>query len=92
MNALPKARRSAAKLPEEFEIASFKRLDEDRRVAEIKIGPVLCGSVYLTGCQSTAPNVSWPRTLKGYVIIEIDQPLRSRIEKALLARLGKGGR
>jgi hypothetical protein len=92
MNALPKARRSAAKLPEEFTVSSFKTLDPDRRVAEIKIGPVLCGSVYLTGCQTTAPNVSWPRTARGYPIVIVDDPIRSEIEKALLALLGKGRR
>jgi hypothetical protein len=92
MNALPKARRSAAKLPEEFEISSFKTLDPDRRVAEIKIGPILMGSVYITGAKTTAPNISWPRTARGYPIIVVDDPLRSEIEKALLARLRKGGR
>jgi hypothetical protein len=90
MSALRKTRRSAEKLPDGFEIASYKRLDDDRRVAEVRVGPILMGSVYLTGCQTTAPNVSWPRTARGYPIIVVDDPLRSRIEKALLARLGKG--
>lgn len=89
MAALQTAR-SADKLPENYTIVSFKTLDPDRRVAEIKIGPVLCGSVYITGAKTTAPNVSWPRTARGYPLIVVDDPLRSQIEKSLLARLGKG--
>lgn len=91
MAALPKAKRSADKLPE-FDVVSYKRLDDDRRVAEVRIGPVLLGSIYLTGCQSRVPNVSWPLTSRGYVIAQVDEPLRSQIEKSLLARLRKGGR
>ncbi len=89
MAALPKAEGSADKLPE-FTIASFKTLDADRRVAEVKVGPILLGSVYITGAKTTAPNVSWPRTARGYPLIVVDDPLRSQIEKSLLARLGKG--
>lgn len=89
MNALPKAEGGADKLPE-FTIVSLKRLDEDRRVAEIKVGPILMGSVYLTGCQSRVPNVSWPKTARGYPVIVVDQPLRSKIEEDLLSRLKKG--
>lgn len=84
--------RSADKLPEDYSIVSFKTLDPDRRVAEIKIGPVSCGSVYITGAKTTAPNVSWPRTARGYPIITVDDPLRSQIETALLARLKKASR
>lgn len=88
MAALQTAR-SADKLPENYTIVSFKTLDPDRRVAEIKIGPVLCGSVYITGAKTAAPNISWPRTARGYPIIIVDDPLRAEIEKGLLARLGK---
>lgn len=91
MSALPKAKGGAGKLPD-YTVTSFKRLDDDRRVAEVKVGPILLGSIYLTGCQSRVPNVSWPRTQRGYPLIVVDDPLRSEIEKDLVARLRKGGR
>ena len=89
MDALLKVR-SADTLPE-FSIASFKQVDDDRFVAEVQIGFVLCGSVYLTGCQSATPQVIWPRTVRGYPIIVVDEPLRAVIEVALRARLTEGG-
>lgn len=89
MDASPKAEGSAEKLPE-FSVVNFKTLDTDRRVAEVKVGPILLGSIYITGAQSTAPRVSWPRTERGYPLIVVDEPLRSQIEKALLSRIRKG--
>ena len=89
MDALPKVR-SADTLPE-FSIASFKQVDDDRFVAEVQIGFVLCGSIYLTDCQSATPRVIWPRTVRGYPIIVVDEPLRAVIEVALRALLTGGG-
>lgn len=71
-----------------FKLHGLKRVDDDRRVCEITIGPVKVGSVWVTGARTTAPNISWPRTTRGYPIIEIEDPdLRSDIEKAILAEL-----
>lgn len=89
MNALPKIR-SADTLPE-FNVVSFQRLAKDRHVAEVRMGPILLGSIYLTGCQSKTPQVVWPRTVRGYPVIVVDEPLRSEIETALIRRLGEGG-
>lgn len=70
-----------------YTIASIKPLDPSRCVAEVEIGPVMCGSIYIMECDTPAPRVSWPRTARGYPVIVVAQPLRSEIEAALLARL-----
>ena len=72
-----------------YKLLSIKSVDTDRRVCELKIGPVHVGSVWITGARSTAPNISWPRTSRGYPIIQIDDPLRSQIEKTILDGLRK---
>ena len=89
MDALPKVR-SADALPE-FSIASFRQLDDGLFLAEVQIGFVMCGSIYLTGCQTSTPRVVWPRTVRGYPIIVVDDPLRSVIEMTLLGCLRGGG-
>jgi len=70
-----------------FKLHGLKHVDPDRRVCEITVGPIKIGSVWITGAKTTAPNVSWPRTTRGYPIIEIEDPLRSQIETAILAEL-----
>lgn len=70
-----------------YTIASIKPLDPSRCVAEVAIGPVMCGSIYVVECDTEAPRVSWPRTARGYPIVVVAQPLRSMIEADLLAHL-----
>ena len=70
-----------------YTIASIKPLDPSRCVAEVEIGPVLCGSIYIMECDTDSPRISWPRTARGYAIVVVGQPLRSVIEAGLLARL-----
>jgi len=59
-------------------------IDADRRVAHVEVGPFRIGSLWLVGCESGQPTVSWPRTTRGYPILEVDDPLRSEIEALVL--------
>jgi len=59
-------------------------IDADRRVAHVEVGPFRIGSLWLVGCESGRPTVSWPRTTRGYPILEVDDPLRSEIEALVL--------
>jgi len=59
-------------------------IDADRRVAHVEVGPFRIGSLWLVGCESGKPTVSWPRTTRGYPILEVDDPLRSKIEALVL--------
>ena len=72
-----------------IKVASFIRIDADRAVAHVDVGPFHIGSLWITGLAGNTPVPSWPRTARGYPIIEVDQPLRGRIEKAVLAEVGK---
>jgi len=60
-------------------------IDADRRVAHVEVGPFRIGSLWLVGCESGRPTVSWPCTGRGYPIIEVADPLRSEIEALVLA-------
>lgn len=73
-----------------FKLLSIKKVDEDRRVATVRIGPLRLGSIWITDCE-TDPCVSWPRTIRGYPIIEVDAELRIPIEDMLLQAVKAGG-
>ena len=66
-------------------LTSFVPVDADRRVAHVEVGPFRIGSLWVVGCASGQPTVSWPRTSRGYPIIEVEDPLRSDIEALVLA-------
>ena len=66
-------------------LTSFISIDADRRVAHVQAGPFSIGSLWVIGCETGKPTVSWPRTSRGYPIIEVEDPLRSDIEALVLA-------
>ena len=66
-------------------LTSFISIDADRRVAHVQAGPFSIGSLGVIGCETGKPTVSWPRTSRGYPIIEVEDPLRSDIEALVLA-------
>ena len=56
-------------------------LGDGRHVATVRCGPWQLGSIFIIDGR-----VSWPRTARGFAIIEcVDDELRGRIEGALLA-------
>jgi len=71
-----------------IKVQSFKRIDADRAVAHVDVGPFHIGSLWITGLASNTPVPSWPRTSRGYPIISVDEPLRGKIEQAVLAMAG----
>ncbi len=72
-------RRDAPKL------TSLVTIDDDRKVAHVEVGPWKIGSLWIVGCQTGKPTVSWPRTSRGYPIVEVAEPLKSEIEALVLA-------
>jgi hypothetical protein len=69
-------------------VTSFTRIDNDRAVAHVDVGPFHIGSLWITGLASNTPVPSWPKTARGYPIIKVDQPLRGLIEQAVMAKAG----
>ena len=67
-------------------VTSLTRLGDDRAVAHVDVGLFHIGSLWIVDLASR-PKVSWPRTSRGYSIINVDQPLRGEIERAVLQKL-----
>lgn len=70
-----------------FELHPIRRVDDDRAVTGVSIGPLHLESIWLLGLASGKPKISWPRTTRGYPIINVDQPLRGKIEQSILMAL-----
>jgi len=69
----------------EYELLAIRRVDDDRRVAHVRVGPISIKSIWIVGLKSGVPRISWPETGKGYPIVEADEPLKSEIDKMILA-------
>ena len=70
-------------------VSSVVTIDADRAVARVVCPPFRFDSIWIVGIASGRPTVSWPRTTRGYPIIEADQPTRGAIERAVLAALAE---
>lgn len=72
----------------EIEVVRCTKLDADRAVAHVRVGPLKIGSLWIVGRESGRPRVSWPETGRGHPIVECeDEILRDDIEQAVLAEL-----
>jgi hypothetical protein len=69
------------------EVTRITSLDADRSVAHVSIPPFKISSIFITGISTGTPVVAWPRTARGFKIVEVDEPERSRIEAAILEAL-----
>lgn len=65
-------------------LTSLVTIDADRKVAHVEVGPWRIGSLWIVGCRSSKPAVSWPRTSRGYPIVEVAEPLKAEIEDMVL--------
>jgi hypothetical protein len=66
-----------------IEVLRVVDLGDGRSVATIRCGPWQLGSIFIL-----EGRVSWPRTARGYPIVEcIDDELRQRVEAAILSRV-----
>lgn len=62
------------------------KLDDDRAVARVNVGPFQLGSMWVVGRASGKPRVSWPETSRGFPIVSVtDADLRERIEREVLS-------
>jgi hypothetical protein len=66
------------------EVSRVTRLDSDRAVAHVRVGPFMFSSIFVTGLADADPRVSWPRTSRGFKIIDVAEPARSDIEAEIL--------
>lgn len=71
-----------------FQIARVRQVTPDLAVAELDIGPVRVGSVWIGGISAGDPFVNWPRSGKGFPVITIaNDRLRESIEARLIERV-----
>ena len=66
------------------ELLAIRRVDDDRRVAHVRVGLISIKSIWVVGIKSGKPRISWPESGKGYPIVEADEPLKSEIDKMIL--------
>ena len=67
------------------ELLAIRRVDDDRRVAHVRVGPISIKSIWIVWLKTGKPRISWPESGKGYPIVEADEPLKSEIDKMILA-------
>jgi len=68
--------------------ALIKQRDGKRAVAKVSYGPFRFGSIWIMDVDTPTPKVSWPKTARGYNIVEcVDASVRSTIETEILERL-----
>ena len=61
--------------------------DGNRAVAKLTVDDFHFGSIFVVDCKTT-PRVSWPRTQKGFPIVECrDQKRKTEIEEVILAKV-----
>jgi len=53
-------------------------------VAHVQIGGITIKSLWVVDLDTAAPVVSWPRTARGFPIVEASEPLRAQIDQAVL--------
>ncbi len=57
-------------MSESIEILAIKRIDDDRRVAHVRVGKLAIKSIWVLNANSASPRISWPETGRGYPIVE----------------------
>jgi len=71
------------------ELLAIRRVDDDRSVAHVRVGPISIKSIWIVGLTSGKPRISWPESGAGYPIVEADEPLKSEIDRMILAAIDK---
>ena len=75
-------------MPEDIEILAVKRIDDDRRVAHVRVGDITIRSLWIVGLASGKPRISWPETGKGWPIVEATPELKARVDQLVLDHAG----
>ena len=66
-----------------FQIRSVRQIRDDLAVASINFGPVTAHGVWITDIGGS-PQVSWPRSNKGWPALTVADGVRDQVETALL--------
>ncbi len=67
-----------------FEVIRVRHVSPALAVAEVDIGSIVVGSIWISGLDGGAPQVNWPRSGRGFPIISIAS---GRLREAIEARL-----
>lgn len=68
-----------------FTIQQIRQVSPTLAVATVEVGPVTVGSIWVTGIDTPAPQVAWPRSGRGFPVATITSPrLREAIEGRLV--------
>lgn len=68
-----------------FKLRKIRQVNQSTAVAAVTVGPVTISSIWVNDAQGE-PEVCWPRSLRGFPVITIeDDALRQEIEQAILA-------
>jgi len=65
-------------------ITTIRRIDKARAVVHVEIGGIAIRSLWVVDQDTHTPSVSWPRTARGFPIVEASADLKARIDKAVL--------
>jgi len=79
-------------MSEDIEILAVKRIDDDRRVAHVRVSNITIRSLWIVGLASGKPRISWPETGKGYPIVEASPELKARVDRLVFEALRLGDR
>ena len=75
-------------MSEDIEILAVKRIDDDRRVAHVRVSNITIRSLWIVGLASGKPRISWPETGKGYPIVEASPSLKVQIDQLVFEHAG----
>lgn len=71
-----------------FQLRTIRQVSPHMAVAAVQVGPVIISSIWITDIQHE-PEVSWPRSTRGFPIAAVeDDKLRREIEAAILDVVG----
>ena len=75
-------------MSEDIEILAIKGIDDDRRVAHVRVGDITIRSIWIVDIASGKPRTSWPETGTGWPIVEAAPDLKSRIDHLVFEYAG----
>ncbi|MDP6953039.1 MAG: hypothetical protein QGF53_09805 [Alphaproteobacteria bacterium] len=65
-------------------VTALRRIDVARAVAHVQVGGICTKSLWVVDTDTPMPSVSWPRTARGFPIIEASADLKAQINKVVL--------
>ena len=65
-------------------VTTIRRVDHARSVVHVEIGGIAIRSLWVIDQDTPTPVVSWPRTARGFPIVEASEPLKAQIDQVVL--------